>query len=61
MKEKELTAPDPSKVQAAQHILNRLNPGEPIFEDWTWNGAPYSVGQWNDTLLAEAEEAGLTR
>jgi hypothetical protein len=45
--------------QAARLILKRLGSTRPIFEDWTWHGAPRVVGAQNDALLDAAERAGL--
>lgn len=44
-------APDCSK--AADRIADRLESDRPIFEDWTWHGAPRLVGRCNDALLEQ--------
>ena len=46
------------KGRAAQLILDRLESGLPIEEDWTWAGAPSLVGTWNDPLLADYDASG---
>lgn len=38
-------------VKAAQAILDRMNSGQKMYEDWTWSGAPSIVGKYNDPLL----------
>lgn len=52
--------PLPDNAQAAQLILDRIESGLPINEDWTWSGAPLVVSAQNDTLLAafEADHPG---
>jgi hypothetical protein len=47
----------PDKVLVAQLILDRLNSGQAIFEDWSWSGMPALVGTHNDALLAEFKAA----
>lgn len=54
------TGPGTPKGQAAQLILERMQSGLPIFEDWTWAGAPQVVGVWNDELLADYDASGST-
>lgn len=44
--------------EAALAIADRLDSGQPIFEDWTWMGMPELVGAYNDSLLDEWEAAG---
>jgi surface-anchored protein len=49
-----------TKLEAAQAILARLE--DPLdagdfFEDWTYDGMPAVVGEWNDELLADYEAA----
>jgi hypothetical protein len=46
---------DSGKAEAARQIGDRIESNQPIFEDWTWSGAPAVVGQYNDVLLAEFE------
>jgi hypothetical protein len=49
------------RLRAARLILDRLsavNPTLPINEDWTWDGMPEVVGEWNDDLLADFEANG---
>jgi hypothetical protein len=45
-------ADTPVQTQAAMLIRDRFILGQPIFEDWTWSGAPAIVGTYNDALLA---------
>jgi hypothetical protein len=47
--------PLPDNAQAGQLILDRIESGLPINEDWTWSGAPLVVSAQNDTLLAAFE------
>lgn len=42
----------PLATQAAQLILDRLNSGLAIYDDWTWDGCPPLVNAYNDTLQA---------
>jgi hypothetical protein len=44
--------------QAAQLIVDRLDAGQRVEEDWTWVGMPPVVGAFNDALLDEWEAAG---
>src|SRR5689334_7315678 len=44
--------------QAARLIAERLDSGQPLFEDWTWEGMPPVVGAFNQPLLDEWEAAG---
>jgi hypothetical protein len=46
------TGVPPEQTQAAQLIYDRMLLGQPIFEDWTWAGAPTIVGTHNDALQA---------
>jgi hypothetical protein len=39
--------------QAASFILSRIQSGQPIYEDWSWDGEPFIVSQYNDTLLSK--------
>jgi hypothetical protein len=45
-------------VTAARAILARMSARQPMFEDWTWRGAPAVVGQYNDALLDSMKRAG---
>lgn len=46
------------RLDAARLILARFASGEPIFEDWTWVGAPAVVLTHNDPLLSEYNDQG---
>jgi hypothetical protein len=51
-------ANDRDRREAARAIADRLDSGQPIFEDWTWVGMPPVVGAFNDALLDEWTAAG---
>lgn len=42
----------PPETVAAQTMLTYLNNGGLLHEDWSWNGMPEIVGDYNDDLLA---------
>jgi hypothetical protein len=42
-----------AQAQAAQLILDRIESGATILDDWTWHGCPQLVADHNDALLAE--------
>jgi hypothetical protein len=44
--------------QAARALLKRLHAGRPIFEDFTYRGAPRVVGQNNDALVDRWQATG---
>jgi hypothetical protein len=44
--------------EAARAIADRLDSGQPLFEDWTWVGMPPVVGVFNGALLGQWEAAG---
>ena len=46
------------KTAAAEAIVQRIQSGEPYFEDWTWNGMPEIVGIYNDALIQDWRNAG---
>ncbi len=46
----------PTKVQAAQLILNRFNSGQTILESWTWTGAPVAVTTHAPALLNQYKQ-----
>lgn len=52
------SGPQSPKARAAQLILERMQSGAGILEDWTWFEAPAVVGAWNDQLLADFEASG---
>jgi hypothetical protein len=49
---------DAQQRAAAQLIADRLDSGQRVEEDWTWQGMPPVVGAFNDALLDQWEAAG---
>ena len=49
---------DAQERQAARLIADRLDSGQPLFEDWTWVGMPPVVGVFNEQLLDQWAAAG---
>lgn len=50
--------PEEARVLAALAIQARLKSGQPIYEDWTWRGAPLYVNDHNDYLIGRYFAAG---
>lgn len=50
---------DGGMLSAAKAILARMSAGQPIYEDWSWKGAPAHVSRHNDALLDELKRRGF--
>jgi hypothetical protein len=48
------------RAQAAQLILDRVESGAGVLDDWTWHGCPQLVADHNDALIAEFAADGNT-
>lgn len=44
---------------AARHIVTRIESGQRVEEDWSWQGMPAVVGACNDQLVLEWQAAGM--
>lgn len=49
---------DGGMLAAAKAILGRMTARQPIYEDWSWQGAPAHVSRYNDALLDEMKRRG---